>query len=77
VRALDFQEDVLKHRLSAVARPIDPRVIRVVDGLKDLTLNQWPHAFLPDSLAYSHPVVSFAGGETDQVARVAADDLPG
>ena len=47
-RALDRREDGLTHRSLAVARPIDPRVVRVVDELEDPMLYQRSHAFFPE-----------------------------
>ena len=51
VRALDRREDGLTHRSLAVARPIDPRVMRVVDGPEDPMLDQRSHAAFPEFLA--------------------------
>lgn len=45
VRALDRREDGLTHRSLTVSRPIDPRVMRVVDGPEDAMFNQRPYAF--------------------------------
>ncbi len=51
VRALDRREDGLTHRSLAVSRPIDPRVMRVVNGPADVMLNQRSHVLFTQFLA--------------------------
>ena len=50
-RALDRREDGLTHRSLAVARPIDPRVVRVIDGPELTMFDQRSHTLFTEFVA--------------------------